>query len=1638
MKQILKVVFILTSLLAVISLGSRICAAEASYEYTVTESEGEYLLTVYNGKGESPLLRSGKISEIIQKIEATSTNGRIVFSDVSVGESLDMSGSYVISGSLTLKEGAVFSVTGNVTFSEANIEIVSGKIRIKEGSLLLRDSEVTSKEGEAVCLDYTSGARLVIEGGSVKSLTSPAIKNTLGTVVINGGAVTSGSESAIENSSTLILSGAPEISGREFDIVTSTQITLKNQGVEYTGEAKIKYSSMFSEGEIKCVFYSATEASLKGISLFDKNGNGQKLTYFDTFQGINEQKFGAVYLPYRVSFYSGKTLIETQEIVHGVALKAAAAPEKSGYRFLGYATSEGGTALYDFAENVNKSFNLYAKYELLPPSFELSSLEFIYDGLSHSFGIDNLSHPLLSSSILTYVWYKDDKYVSNVGPKISLTDVLESGGYRCEITLSFGQDTVKVTTPEAYVKISKKTVTVPDVHSKEYNGTRQLPDVFSTKEYSVLCEGGSEVGKYVVTFNVTDSENLVFHDGSATLNREFEITKGQNFWTDELSVFDVYEGLSIGALAVSRFGEARYLFSEKAEGPYTDTPPTLVGEYFVVAFVEGSDNYTELKSEAKAFSIIKEEILGLSVHATPTRTEYTAFDVFSPKGLSLLVTYSSGRTEVIGEEKIKINYQSAPNMRYGDTAVIATYLGKSIPISVSVKKAEYDLSSFLFSNLEVVYDSENKSIAPFGEIPTGLDGLPLKYSVFGGGKNVGTYQVVITFSTDSKNYNIPKTREATLTVLPKEVTVVFENTEFTYDGESKCPGAYYVDIHGRKVSLSVSGARSLAGEYTAVASGEDSNYRLVGGSTAYKINKADYDLSGVYWTSANYTYDGSEKAVYINGLPSGVSVIGYSDNRGTGAGKYTAKATLTYDENNFNPPKNPEYVWEIMKADYDLTSFQVLGTAPIFSGNINYPEIKGELPVGFDGVRLEYRFSGGAIHVGEGKTPVEVSFHTESKNYNTPGSITVYVEVKPLPISVLWEEADFTYNGGSQVPRASSEHTKITVLGSGKNAGEYIATAVPVSSDYSVQNREYKYVIKRAENLFFEEVSLEDIYEGREPKPTAKALGGNVSFTYFTENGEKLDSYPKTYGSYYVVAECDGGENYLPISSEKFAFKVIKVVPVSIFISLLKNEFSAFDTLSPENFALYYKNNDGSETLVTKDEIKIEYEGGEAFIFGKGGATVSCGGFTTEISVTVKRANYDLSGVFWTDGEFTYDGKEKTAILRGLPSGISVKEYHGNTATQAGVYVATAILAYDAENYNPPVIEPHTFVIKKQSVKLPTFESLTYNGEEQTPIFENPLYKTEFTRGAHAGSYEAKITLYDSDNYELENGAAEAVLYYEILPRKITISLSKAHKYLFSKMPRPSYVVTEGEVASGDDLRLSFTYGKNSVECTSDNPDYEVTVIRGELVRHNFPSRNTLFWIFLIFLSCVTLTLIILVLVLRKKEIVHYFAALKCRLSPVAKATAQTTFKEVAIPLKEEDPEESADVEICEDVEIKIPIDRERADTLISDTLAKELVHREDTVIETEGRKKRIINVDTLSERFSQGERIDVNKLKEANLVPYDTAYIKVLARGVIDKSLTVYANDFSLSAVKMIALSGGEAVKVVTVKKRNKNSEKS
>jgi len=104
---------------------------------------------------------------------------------------------------------------------------------------------------------------------------------------------------------------------------------------------------------------------------------------------------------------------------------------------------------------------------------------------------------------------------------------------------------------------------------------------------------------------------------------------------------------------------------------------------------------------------------------------------------------------------------------------------------------------------------------------------------------------------------------------------------------------------------------------------------------------------------------------------------------------------------------------------------------------------------------------------------------------------------------------------------------------------------------------------------------------------------------------------------------------------------------------------------------------------------------------------------------------------------------------------------------------------------------------------------------------------------------------------------------------------------------------------------------------------------------------------------------------------------------------------------------------------------------IIEDEVAITLVETEEAPAETAAEKKRyrkksIVNIDSLSKNFSAGETVNLKTLKERGIVAKDADFIKVLARGTLDKALKVEAQDYSVEAIKMILLTGGHVKKVI------------
>ena len=127
---------------------------------------------------------------------------------------------------------------------------------------------------------------------------------------------------------------------------------------------------------------------------------------------------------------------------------------------------------------------------------------------------------------------------------------------------------------------------------------------------------------------------------------------------------------------------------------------------------------------------------------------------------------------------------------------------------------------------------------------------------------------------------------------------------------------------------------------------------------------------------------------------------------------------------------------------------------------------------------------------------------------------------------------------------------------------------------------------------------------------------------------------------------------------------------------------------------------------------------------------------------------------------------------------------------------------------------------------------------------------------------------------------------------------------------------------------------------------------------------------------------------------------------------------------------EGAKVESLSSYTVTDKVSVNEAEVLLTDATAKQLIALAETRenerdIRAVGGKRTYINLDTISANFGEGETVTLDALKQKNLIDKKASACKVLARGMLDKSLTIEATDFSLPAVKMIILTGGKVVKI-------------
>ena len=1685
MKKTLRILIILILGIAVTSV--RISAAEtAGSEYLLTESSGVYTLSVYD-EGRPVAVRSGTLSETLLLPSGSS----LMVDGITVYTSFDFpEGEYRLSGRMQLSGGAVMTVPTGAVLDMTGFTLTAdggGFLRIKGGSLSMRESYVECGEAGAIRLDYSSSSSLTLHSTGISSSSSAAaVTVDQGNAYIGGGYVKNSAGPAISADSGLFLFSAPEIRGVGYDVIAEKPLTLSHGGQDFCGaEIRVKYGSLFEQGTMSEILYRATADSAARVKLYDEVGREQQLTYFDNCIHTGEKNFAAVYLPYSVRIKQGSTTVKTEYKLSGELMTPPDPDVRRGYDFLGWYRDVGGGNLFDFSLPITADTEIYAVYSLMAPEFSVSSLRLIYDGAEHSLGFTSLTHPLDGEGgFYSYRWYKGDTQVSTAAT-VPIKQVADSGVYSCVVTYNFSSDTAEITAGGISVTVEKQAVTPPRVQPLYYNGKSQTPTVTPSAVYSFEVQSGTDAGSYKITYMLTDGDNYRF-DGSDSrvLESEYRILQAENEWVEELRVSDSYVGAGVSCSAISRFGAVRMLYSATADGEYTAAIPGKVGVYYVKAVVDGTDNYTSLTTSPVRFSVLAERVVGLAVKTQPTRLDYTALTGFSPLGLTLGVTYNSGREQTVGSESISYAYQNGSTFKYGDTAVNISYGGVSIALPVRVTRASYDISGVVFSSDSLPYNGKYRTLTYSGSLPTGLDGIPLTATVEGGGTDAGSYRVILRFFGDSPNYNLPAPIEATLTVEKKSVQLKWHNTEFTYDGSAKLPRATYEDVFGVERVPSIGGEAAGAGRYTATASAEK-NYLFENPSTEFEILRADYDFSGVYWIGTGFVYDGEEKSVSISGLPEGVKALGYTDAAATEAGSYIATAALSYDTKNYNPPPTLSYEWSISRAEYPTDGFSFHGGSFTFDGKEHYPTLIGEMPMGLDGIALCYRFESAVTHVADSGAVI-VTFYTDSKNYSAPESVSVSVTVTPKGINVIWGECEHTYSGEPFLPTAAASECDVTVSGAQTDAGEYIATAASADPDYSVKNSEMRFVIKKANNSWLSQLICGDIFEGDAISAVAVPMYGVAEYRYFSDASLTSEVAPVTYGIYYAVACVPEGENYLSLSSEAVRFEIKAVIPTELTVTV-SGEVVAKAPLGDGDFIATAIYNNGTRVTLAAQDMTISYQSGDTPVVGDEYIEFGWAGFICRIPVTVVKADYDMSGLVWSGTAVTYDGKEKHAVLTGLPDGVAVLRYEGNGATDAGEYTVVAYLSYDEVNYNAPENPSVTLSIFRGVIPYPEILPHTYDGMQHSPQSDSPLYSISGA-GKNVGSYPVTVTVTDGKNYCFPDGNTVAELTLWVVPRRVCLSVSPLRVYLDGNIPVAEYEITEGSFIEGDGVTVSQSVSDGRLVLYVDNANYELTLIGGEIEYVNRLSPRKEREVLLIAALSLLVIIAVIAAIVKRESIATLISIIKCRIavartkatvtdSAAAQASEQavdtewsrpvpttgynkqpramptlpigkgeTPTAEAAVSEREkaeavtdtEQTYEKSDAEGAADdtereAEQLLPIDPEHADGLITDALAKDLVKRSRELIFTEGGSRGTLGIDVIGRSFLPGERVDVNSLKRKGLLPKDVAYLKITAGGSIDKPLSVYANEFTLTAVKMIALTGGEAIKVTTVREKPK-----
>ncbi|MBE6934993.1 MAG: hypothetical protein E7458_00670, partial [Ruminococcaceae bacterium] len=522
--------------------------------------------------------------------------------------------------------------------------------------------------------------------------------------------------------------------------------------------------------------------------------------------------------------------------------------------------------------------------------------------------------------------------------------------------------------------------------------------------------------------------------------------------------------------------------------------------------------------------------------------------------------------------------------------------------------------------------------------------------------------------------------------------------------------------------------------------------------TVDTVSAVSYYAGDLIWSTTNFTFDGNPHTIYLTNLPVGMSAK-YEDNQYTYVGDYVAKATLIYNENDYQvtyPNNTVQRKWKIIPAQQPIS---IKNTASLTKGGAELD--LNELVSGAQG-DVSFTFFGkqngcsiteeGILISGDTLVDVKISVMVSAKDmggssreeyesYSEPGAITVTITDKPTAVlNVVQPDGVFGRELASPTfdkPEETIEPVITYQDAEGKSIekpiypGSYTVT-VTYETDTYIYKGSDTFTIAKAE--ITPVVTITDwTYGGgaQTPVVTGNAGNGAVTYTYAVRDSEEyIDAVPTNAGAYTVKATIAETANYLGASATAdFTIRKATIAPKVYMEDWTYGEAAKTPVIS---------GNTGNGGVVYTYAAQGSDEYSDVVPFNAGAYTVRAEiagtdnyeGTVVTDDFTIKKANIAPTIQI---ANWTYGAEASVPSVDGNPGNAAVTYLYTNATyssaevpTEAGSYTVTATVAESA-NYLGDTVSTNFTIGKAEQVILGDLYGLVIGDEvDLDTIFDAP------------------------------------------------------------------------------------------------------------------------------------------------------------------------------------------------------------------------------------------------------------------------------------------------------------------------------